>query len=89
METPIMNGNHSQYVFDLAKLNRDESMRVANRQRLVNEAKSGRTRSAGIVAGTRRVFGGAIISLGQAVRGERLEAADAAQVSTTTLRMAR
>jgi hypothetical protein len=89
METPIMNGNHSQFAFDLAKLHRDESMRVANRQRLVAEAKSGRTRSVGIVAGTRRVFGGAIISLGQAVRGGRSEVADAAQVSTATLRMAR
>jgi hypothetical protein len=84
-----MNGNHYQYSFDLAKLRREDQMRSASKRQLINEARDGGVRNAGIVAGTRRVFGGAIISLGQAVRGERLEVIEAAQVSTSTLRMAR
>ena len=84
-----MNGNHPQMAFDLAKLARQDEMRRANRKRLLNEAKQGRTEQSGIVSASRRIFGGAIISLGQAVRGGRVETVEAPTVSTATLRMAR
>ena len=89
MESPAVNGNHPQLAFDLAKLTRQDEMRRANKQRLIAEAKQGRVERIGIVTTSRRVFGGAIISLGQSVRGERLEPAEAPSVSTATLRMAR
>jgi hypothetical protein len=89
MEQKVMTWCHSQLTIDLAKLAREDKMRSASKRQLILEAKEARPKGAGIVAGTRRIFGGAIISLGQAVRGERLEAADAAPVSNVSLRMAR
>ena len=84
-----MTGNHPLLAFDLCKLARQDEMRRANMQRLVAEAKEGRSPRPGIVTTSRRVFGGAIINLGQAVRGERLDQIEVPAVSTATLRMAR
>jgi len=75
--------------FDLCKLAREDEMRRANKQRLLAEAKQGRGERTGIVTTSRRIFGGAIITLGQAVRGERLEQIEVPAVSTATLRMVR
>jgi hypothetical protein len=84
-----MTGNHPLLAFDLCKLARQDEMRRANKQRLVAEAKEGRGPRAGMVTASRRIFGGAIINLGQAVHGERLEQIEGPAVSTATLRMAR
>jgi len=89
MEYSIMNGNHPQLAFDLAKIARNEKIARANQARLISEAKCGREKRIGIVAVSRRIFGGAIINLGQAVHGGRVEQVDASAVSTATLRMAR
>jgi hypothetical protein len=82
-------GNHPLLAFDLCKLAREDEMRRANKQRLLAEAKRGRGERTGIVSTSRRIFGGAIITLGQAVRGERLEQIEVPAVSTAALRMVR
>lgn len=89
MEIPAVNGNHPQLAFDLTKLARQEELRRANKARLLAEARGVRGERTGIVTASRRIFGGAIISLGQAVHGERIEQAEAQPVATATLRMAR
>lgn len=88
LEHDMMNGIHPVISFDLAKLAaREQTIRI-NQAMLIAEANRGRERRFGIVRSIRANFGGAIITIGQRVRGERLERVDAAP-STTTLRMAR
>lgn len=84
-----MYGYQPQLTIDLARLEREDTMRRASQRQLALEAKAMKPKRAGVIAGSRRLFGGAIISLGQAVRGERLEAAEAATVNAATLRLAR
>jgi len=84
-----MVGNHPQLAFDLYKLALQDEMRRANKQRLLAEAKEARGPRTSMVITGRRIFGGAIINLGQAVRGERLDQIEVPAVSTATLRMAR
>jgi hypothetical protein len=85
MEQSMMNGN---LVFDLAKLARNEQLARVNRAMLIREARGGQNVQISLMGSVRRVFGGAIISLGQRVRGERRKASDVAP-SSVTLRMAR
>lgn len=83
-----MNGMHPLFSFDLAKLARDDEMRRARRSMLIHEAQAGQKRNASIVRSVRRAFGGAIISVGQRIHGERREILDVSP-SPAELRMAR
>jgi hypothetical protein len=87
-ENDMMNGIHPVISFDLAKLAAQEQTIRLNRAMLIAEANRGHERRFGIVRSIRANFGGAIINVGQRVRGERLERVDATP-STTSLRIAR
>jgi hypothetical protein len=84
----MINGIHPAMSFDLAKLAAREQMIRLNQASLIAEANRGNERRFGIVRSIRANVGGAIVNVGQRVRGERGEALEAAP-SVTTLRMAR
>jgi hypothetical protein len=88
LEYDMMNGIHPAISFDLAKLAAHEQTIRLNRAMLIAEANRGNERRFGFVRSIRANFGGAIINVGQRVRGERHEGVELAP-STTTLRMAR
>jgi hypothetical protein len=87
-ETDMLNGIHPAMSFDLAKLASREQAQRLSQASLIAEANRGAERRFGIVRSIRANFGGAMITVGQRVRGERAEVIEAAP-STTTLRMAR
>lgn len=84
----MINGIHPAISYDLAQLaSREQAIRLSKAY-LIAEANRGSVRRFGVVRSIRASFGGAMIAVGQRVRGERVEIADASP-SAATLRMAR